>query len=1156
MKQMRKWFALLLALALVLTLLPAGAMAAEPEEVPFSVSDGTVTDFEENGYIYTDYVYDPDSDKYVPVEKSVDLYTVTLPTDTASVTLDFGDDLRIAYLYDADGVYVVDLSANEEGYADNGQTGEASATVSSDDFSCFVRVQTPYDSDWNSETLYAVAFVPEEEEAFPFTVSADGAPVTDISLTENGYSYTEWDASEATSIPLYTVTLPAGTESATLDFGSDLRIAYLYDADGVYVGDLSANEDGYADNGQTGETSATVSSDDFSCFVRVQTPYDSDWNSETLYAVAFVPEEEEAFPFTVSADGAPVTDISLTENGYSYTEWDASEATSIPLYTVTLPAGTESATLDFGSDLRIAYLYDADGVYVGDLSANEDGYADNGQTGETSATVSSDDFSCFVRVQTPYDSDWNSDTLYAVAFEVPESDTPPSNEDITPDDLLHNLAAAYAESGVASDSQAPWAAADMAAYLATFPDTENKLSDEQKQEMADAAIAALEAAASPGDAAKYVIALVSMGFDPTQLTTAAGDALDGVAVLTGLTFTEEGSVADDGYFYYTLPYVLIAYQQFGDAYADQIDALVSAALACKSAWLDTSYGPDAATPMMLALAPYYETDADVADALDLAVAAVKGCMIENGGIKDSWGSGDTASAASTGLAVAAFAALGIDPATVTYGEDGKSLADGLLSCAVSESSFGGTFDNEQGFRGLIALANDVPYRIYDFSGQELTPVAAGAVNAGVTFKVIPDTAAVVLKNSDGETVAPVKAGSLSYDLGAGTYDYTVSAEGYTAKTGTVTVTEDQVTACQRQKINVSLVPTSSSGGSSSSGTITVKVRVLIHGMDTSECDGKWTYKHNAGKYYSIVDETVTLSSGVTARDALVAALDAAGEKYTEESNGYFSQIAGLSEFDHGNNSGWVYQLNGSMATKSADQYTLSRNSTMIWFYTDDYTDEYGSEQWSGSSGSSPGSPAPADPGEPKPTDEPGSTEKFVDVAKDAWYHDSVYWAVDKGITNGTDETHFSPDAACTRGQMVTFLWRAAGEPAPAAGTENPFADVSADAYYYDAVLWAVEKSITNGTSETAFSPDATVTRAQTVTFLYRYEQSTGGGFTGTWSFQLDYSDVGDVPEWAYEAFCYMTMENVIQGADGKLLPNDDCLRSQIVTMLCRYFSEA
>ncbi len=109
------------------------------------------------------------------------------------------------------------------------------------------------------------------------------------------------------------------------------------------------------------------------------------------------------------------------------------------------------------------------------------------------------------------------------------------------------------------------------------------------------------------------------------------------------------------------------------------------------------------------------------------------------------------------------------------------------------------------------------------------------------------------------------------------------------------------------------------------------------------------------------------------------------------------------------------------------------------------------------------------------------------------------------------------------------------------------------AYYYDAVLWAVEKNITNGTSETTFSPDDTVTRAQTVTFLYRYEQSTGGGFTGAWAFQLDYSDVGDVPEWAYEAFCWMTKDNVIQGTDGKLLPGDDCLRSQIVTMLCRYF---
>ena len=196
-----------------------------------------------------------------------------------------------------------------------------------------------------------------------------------------------------------------------------------------------------------------------------------------------------------------------------------------------------------------------------------------------------------------------------------------------------------------------------------------------------------------------------------------------------------------------------------------------------------------------------------------------------------------------------------------------------------------------------------------------------------------------------------------------------------------------------------------------------------------------------------------------------------------------------------------------------------------------------------SDGTQPTPPAPSD------------NEKFVDVPKDAWYHDSVYWAVDQGITEGVDATHFAPDATCTRAQMVTFLWRAAGEPTPA-NNVNPFTDVDGDAYYYNAVLWGVDQGIVKGTSETTFSPDATVTRAQTVAFLYRYEQSQGGGFTGAWAFPLNYSDAADVPDWAYEAFCWMTMHNVVQGSDGKLLPNDKCLRSQIVTMLDRYCNAA
>ena len=120
-------------------------------------------------------------------------------------------------------------------------------------------------------------------------------------------------------------------------------------------------------------------------------------------------------------------------------------------------------------------------------------------------------------------------------------------------------------------------------------------------------------------------------------------------------------------------------------------------------------------------------------------------------------------------------------------------------------------------------------------------------------------------------------------------------------------------------------------------------------------------------------------------------------------------------------------------------------------------------------------------GQPEPT---LTFNPFVDVKPDAYYYKAVLWAVEKGITNGVSATAFGPDRGCTRGQVVTFQWRANGQPEPKAGT-NPFTDVKSDAYYYKAVLWAVENGITKGTSATKFSPDNTCTRGQIVTFLYR-----------------------------------------------------------------------
>ncbi len=120
-------------------------------------------------------------------------------------------------------------------------------------------------------------------------------------------------------------------------------------------------------------------------------------------------------------------------------------------------------------------------------------------------------------------------------------------------------------------------------------------------------------------------------------------------------------------------------------------------------------------------------------------------------------------------------------------------------------------------------------------------------------------------------------------------------------------------------------------------------------------------------------------------------------------------------------------------------------------------------------------------GSPDPIDDDNS---FSDVKKNDYFYDAVLWAVQEGITKGVSADRFSPDSTCTRGQIVTFLYRSNGSPSPVGGS-NPFSDVKDDDYFFNAVLWAVGQGITKGTSATAFSPDATCTRAQIVTFLFR-----------------------------------------------------------------------
>ena len=188
--------------------------------------------------------------------------------------------------------------------------------------------------------------------------------------------------------------------------------------------------------------------------------------------------------------------------------------------------------------------------------------------------------------------------------------------------------------------------------------------------------------------------------------------------------------------------------------------------------------------------------------------------------------------------------------------------------------------------------------------------------------------------------------------------------------------------------------------------------------------------------------------------------------------------------------------------------------------------------------------SPSTPVTPAPEPTPEETVKFSDASTSAYYYDAVKWAVENGVTDGVSATLFAPYEPCTRGQIVTFLWRAAGSPAPK--TASSFADVPASAYYAKAVAWAVENGITNGMTETTFAPDATCTRGQSVTFLYRALKGTASGSANFTDVKSD-AFYADAVNWAVK-------NDVTNGTSATTFsPNADCTRAEIVTFLYRAY---
>lgn len=196
---------------------------------------------------------------------------------------------------------------------------------------------------------------------------------------------------------------------------------------------------------------------------------------------------------------------------------------------------------------------------------------------------------------------------------------------------------------------------------------------------------------------------------------------------------------------------------------------------------------------------------------------------------------------------------------------------------------------------------------------------------------------------------------------------------------------------------------------------------------------------------------------------------------------------------------------------------------------------------------------PALPGQDDacPKDDTCPISQFTDAQADAWYHDGVHWALGNNVMNGVGNDKFAPNGTATRAMVVTMVWRLEAE--PSASKAASFSDVSADAWYANAVAWASEVHAVNGTSDTTFSPDTPITREQLATILYRYAQAKGEGFVGSWYFLLDAPDADKISEYADEAMHWMVMNGIITGREGGMLaPQDNATRAEIATIFQRF----
>lgn len=1085
------------------------------------------------------------------------------------------------------------------------------------------------------------------QNSYPFTPSV--GTITDV--TENGYTYdSDWDGSLDAAVDLYTVTVPYGIQAETLTF-SEARIAYAYDAGKTYLTSCAADaENGYANGGQAGELTANVRLTErqtLPAYVVVQTPYDSNWSSQTLYAVQF----EYDHTFTASVGGAPITEITADPDGYSYYDFSTGITSTVMVYTLKVPSGTQTVDLSF-SDPVLAYSYTKDGNYLTGWYTGDAMY-----TGSTSASVAldydggsaapSDGEIDYIQIQSPYDESRNSTLYYAITF---DDDRAPSTEPSEPSPGTPSLTALL--SGIAAgyvNNSSEWVIMDMAALEDTMPDMAIKSTDTAKQNYINAAIDSLQAE-SPGETSysKAILALTAIGVDAARLypvnSNTPINAVEGLSAVTHSTSL------------WVLPYTLAAYNQGSYIGTDaQEAALVQTLLdAQKSDGSWDEWGTIDTTGNALAALAFYADEPNVQSAIDKGISYLSSQMKDDGTFDGGYGS----NANSCAMVVVGLCAAGVNPDTDSrFVKNGVSALDGLLSFALSDGTGFGYTNNttrddsatEQGFRALIAAAQVMKtgsaFNIYDFSrnagaltpgratgeaavetpadptGQEITVSFTIKADTGYWMNsktvTLPGTDATVyhafiraLSESgitqvgaekgyvssmtyNGRTLAEFTMGPNSGwlykvngklpDVGlkdypiqngdsilfyytddwtqdpsaghiqnkpAGSTTLTPTATPDKNGTASVTVTEEemanaiaqaktegadaiviapkisgtaqQITAevpkksmeAAAKQANAALRVQTDLGSVTLPGDVLQAITAQAKGATiavtvTSKSAADAQGKVDASLLQNAAITDVSVTSGGKAittfgGKSITVNLPVSGSRYTEGASYlvYVCSDDGTTEVLHGT----CVKTNGILSVR----VTISHLSLFI------VTDR--------------------------------SAMPFTDISGH-WAAQDIQTAYDKGWMTGMSKTTFAPNATLSRAMVAQILYRLALS--PAVSQSSPFADVSEGSWYADAVIWANQQGIVTGMGSGTFAPGENITRQQLAAMLYRFARSKGLDTSARGDLSA-YTDADAIQPWGRDAMAWAVATGLMGGRSADTLaPDGTATRAEAATLLVR-----